>query len=434
MILSKRPDIERFLQAPTPGVRAAVIYGRDRGQVRERADALAGKVAARPDDPFDVAVLNEGELDGGRLEGELSAISMMGGRRLVRLRLDSEKGGPDRAAADALKRHAEGEFNPEAFLLVEAGGLGRDSTLRKAAEQSKAAAAIPCYEDEPGDLARLVRESLAKDQVGLNADALQLLVDRLPRERGVARQEIERLALYIGPGSSKIASPEDLEGFLGVEPEASLADAAAHAFGGRVGPAQAALRRARAEGESGPAAVRAIGMYLGRLRQVLTLHRAGAGPVQGKHLAQASEVHADGAHRRRAAFALGPGPAKRRLGRADPPAECVGRGVGQGGLGLHAQEALKVFGTGDLARTGADVERQPLNLLARHAAFARQAVDQQLQGVGVETDLVLGQALAHQSGQVPGLVLVAGDGGGGLGLLGRLAQGGIAAEPSRFHQ
>ena len=277
MIISKRPDIERFLRAPAPEVRATVIYGRDRGQVRERADALAGKVAARPDDPFDVAVLNEAEIEGGRLEGELSAISMMGGRRLVRLRLDSEKGGPDRAAADALKRHAGGDFNPEAFFLIEAGALGRDSALRKAAEQSKAAAVIPCYEDEAGDVARLVRESLAKDQVGLSADALQLLVDRLPRERGVARQEIERLALYLGPGSGKTAGPEDLEGFLGVEPEASLADAAAHAFGGRLGAAQAALRRARAEGESGPAAVRALGMYLGRLRQVLTLHRAGAG-------------------------------------------------------------------------------------------------------------------------------------------------------------
>ena len=277
MNLSKRPEIERFLQAPPPEIRAAVIYGRDRGQVRERADALAGKVAARPDDPFDVAVLNEAELEGGRLEGELSAISMMGGRRLVRLRLDSEKGGPDRAAADALKRHLDGEFNPEAFFLVEAGGLGRDSTLRRAAEQAKAAAAIPCYEDEPGDVARLVRESLAKDQVGLTGEALQILVDRLPRERGVARQEIERLALYLGPGGGKIAGPEDLEGFLGVEPEASLADAAAYAFGGRLGPAQAALRRARAEGESGPAAVRAIGMYLARLRQVLVLHKAGAG-------------------------------------------------------------------------------------------------------------------------------------------------------------
>jgi len=275
--LSKRPDIERFLKAPPPEVRATVIYGRDRGQVRERADALAGAIVARPDDPFDVALLNEAELDEGRLEGELSAISMMGGRRLVRLRLDSEKGGPDRAAAEALKRHLEGEFNPEAFFLVEAGGLGRESALRRAAEQAKSAAAIPCYEDEAGDVARLVRESLARDQVGLTNDALQLLVDRLPRERGVARQEIERLALYIGPGSGRTAGPEDLEGFLGVEPEASLADAAAHAFGGRIGPAQAALRRARAEGESGPAAVRAIGMHLGRLRQVLTLHKSGAG-------------------------------------------------------------------------------------------------------------------------------------------------------------
>ena len=278
MILSKRPEIERFLAAPPAGVRAVVIYGRDRGQVRERADALAARVTAHPDDPFDVSRLTETELDGERLAEELSAISMMGGRRLVRLRLDSERGGPDKAAAEALKGHAEGAFNPEAFFLVEAGALGRDSALRRAAEQAKTtAAAIPCYEDEVGDVARLVRESLAKDQVGLTNEALQLFVERLPRERGVARQEIERLALFLGPGSGRTASPADLETYLGVEPEASLADAAAHAFGGRIGPAQAALRRARAEGEGGPAAVRAIGMHLGRLRQALVLHRAGAG-------------------------------------------------------------------------------------------------------------------------------------------------------------
>ena len=279
MILSKRPDIERFLAAPPAGIRAVLIYGRDRGQVRERADALAAKVAARPDDPFDVALLSDSELDdGGRLEGELSALSMMGGRRLVRLRIDSEKAGPDRAAAEALKAHVEGAFNPEAVFLIEAGALGRDSGLRRAAEQAKSAAvAIPCYEDEAGDVARLVRESLAREQVGLTAEALQLFVDRLPRERGVARQEIERLVLFLGPASGKIANPQDLEMHLGVEPEASLADAASLAFGGRLGPAQAALRRARAEGEGGPAAVRALGMHLGRLRQTLILNRSGAG-------------------------------------------------------------------------------------------------------------------------------------------------------------
>ena len=279
MILSKRPEIESFLAAPSPGVRAAVIYGRDRGQVHERADALAGKVTPRPDDPFDSALLTETDLDdGSRLADELSAISMMGGRRLVRLRLDGEKAGPDRVAAEALKLHCEGGFNPDAFLLIEAGALGRDSGLRRAAEQAKAGAvAIPCYEDEIGDVARLVRESLAREQLGLTTEALQLFVERLPRERGVARQEIERLALFLGPGSGKIAGPEELEHHLGVEPEASLADAAAHAFGGRPGPAQSALRRARAEGEGGPAAVRAIGQYLGRLRQALVLSRSGAG-------------------------------------------------------------------------------------------------------------------------------------------------------------
>lgn len=279
MILNRRPDIERFLKGPDARVRAALIYGRDAGVVRDRAQELASRIAKDPDDPFDVAQLTEGDLDAdaGRLEGELAAQSLMGGRRLIRLRLGSEKAGADKTAAEALARHAAGELNPDAFLLVEAGNLGRDSALRKAAEKAEGAAAIPCYEDEPGDVARLVRETLARDNVGLTTEALTLLVARLPRERGVARQEIERLALFLGPGSGATAGPAELEDFFGVEPEASLADAAADAFGGRLADAQAGLRRAAQEGEAGPAAVRAIGMHLGRLRRIQTLVKAGAG-------------------------------------------------------------------------------------------------------------------------------------------------------------
>lgn len=279
MILSKRPDVERFLARPDPEVRAVVLYGRDRGIVRERATGLAHKIVPNIDDPFDVALLTEGDIDGdaARLESELAALSMMGGRRLVRLRLD-EKAGPDKTAAEALKALLDGKLNSEAFFLVEAGNLGRDSALRRAAESAKSGAyCIPCYEDEVGDIARLVRETLSADKVGLTSEALDLFVSRLPKERGVARQEMERLALYLGPGSGVQASPADLEQFLGVEPEASLSDAAADAFGGRLGPAQAGLRRGWAEGESGPAAVRAMGFYAARLRRVLTLHKSGAG-------------------------------------------------------------------------------------------------------------------------------------------------------------
>ncbi len=279
MILGRRPDIERFLRAPDPAVRAALIYGRDLGVVRDRGHELAGRVVVNPDDPFDVALLTERDLaeDGGRLESELAAQSLMGGRRLVRVRLSAEMPAVDRLAAEALARHAAGEFNPDAFFLIETGTRGRDSALRKTAEKANGAAAIPCYEDDPGDVARLVRETLAKDGVALNAEALALFVARMPKERGVARREIERLALYLDPGSGAQATPADLEPFLGVEPEASLAGAATDAFGGRLAQAQAGLRRVAQEGESGPAAVRALGMHLGRLRRVLTLAKSGAG-------------------------------------------------------------------------------------------------------------------------------------------------------------
>jgi DNA polymerase-3 subunit delta len=278
MILNRRGDVERFLAAPQAAVRAALIYGRDLGVVRERAQELAGRVTDRLDDPFDVALITEGDLaaDAGRLADELMAFSLTGGRRLVRLKIFAEKSAADRAAAAALEAHASGAYNPDAFFLIEAGALGRDSALRKAAEKSPGAAAIPCYEDEVGDLARLTREALGKDRVSLTSEALDLFVRRLPHERGVARQEIERLALYLGPGSGAVGDPAMLADFLGVEPEASLAEAAQDAFGARAAQAQASLRRAAAEGEGGPAAVRAASQHLGRLRRTATLKAAGA--------------------------------------------------------------------------------------------------------------------------------------------------------------
>ncbi|MFM8755374.1 MAG: DNA polymerase III subunit delta [Phenylobacterium sp.] len=279
MILSRRPDLEKFLARPDPRVRAAVIYGRDLGVVRERAAQLARGVTEDPEDPFNVALLTEGDLagDDARLEGELAAQSLMGGRRLVRLRLSGERAASEKLAVEALGRLLAGELNPEAFLLVEAGALGRDSALRRAAEKAEACAVIPCYEDEAGDVARMTREALAKDGVSLNAEALALFVSRLPHERGVARREIERLALFLGPGSGAVAGPRELEPFLGVEPEASLANAASDAFGGRLAEAQSGLRRAAQEGVSGVGAVRALGQHLGRLRRVLTLSGNGAG-------------------------------------------------------------------------------------------------------------------------------------------------------------
>ncbi|HEY1415531.1 MAG TPA: DNA polymerase III subunit delta, partial [Caulobacteraceae bacterium] len=182
----------------------------------------------------------------------------------------------ERTASEAVSAHLEGRLNPDAFLLIEAGDLGRDSGVRKLAEKAAGCAVIPCYEDEAGDLIQFTREALAKENLALTAEAQQVFVQRLPHERGVARQEMERLILYLGPGSGVTAGPKDLEDFLGVEPEASLAEAASEAFGGRLASAQASLRRAAREGLGGAAAVRAMSGHLARLRRVAIAHQSGA--------------------------------------------------------------------------------------------------------------------------------------------------------------
>lgn len=277
MILSKRPEIDRFLARPDPAIRAVLIHGKDRSGVSERAAVLYRAITPDLNDPFNVTLLTDSDIDGdeARLDEALTALSMTGGRRLVRVRLSGEKAAIDRMLAAALKVHADGGYNPDAVLVIEAGVLGRDSTLRKAAEAAKGVAAIVCYEDETGDVARMTREALAGDKVGLTSDALDRFVSRLPRERGLMRQEIERLALYIGPGSGRIIDVEELEAHLGVEPDASLQDAALQAFGGRPAPAQSGLRRALAEGESPVMAVRQASIHLGKLRRINVLQADG---------------------------------------------------------------------------------------------------------------------------------------------------------------
>ena len=67
---------------------AALIFGPDQGLVRERAETLIKSVVPNLKDPFLIADLDDGTLasDPARLFDEAAAISMLGGRRVVRVR------------------------------------------------------------------------------------------------------------------------------------------------------------------------------------------------------------------------------------------------------------------------------------------------------------------------------------------------------------
>jgi DNA polymerase III subunit delta len=81
-------QIEGFLRAPDPAIRAVLLFGPDIGKIKEFADRLGHTVLPSLDDPFRLADLTGAQLrdDPARLADEAAALSLTGGRRLIRVR------------------------------------------------------------------------------------------------------------------------------------------------------------------------------------------------------------------------------------------------------------------------------------------------------------------------------------------------------------
>src|SRR5262245_18586637 len=141
----------RFLQAAEVSVAAVLFYGPDQGLMRERAVTLVARVAGDTGAPFRVVQLGFPQLkdDPARLADEAAALSLTGGRCVLRLR-DAGDG-----LAGPLAELLDGP-PPAAFIVIEAGELGPRSALRGLCEKSPAAAAIACYLDDAAAIADLL--------------------------------------------------------------------------------------------------------------------------------------------------------------------------------------------------------------------------------------------------------------------------------------
>ena len=266
------PRVAAFLQRPDPETRAVLLYGPDAGLVRERADAVARTVCADLSDPFRIAALNGAVLaaDPARLADEAAQLSLVGGRRVVRVR----------GAADAIARLFAGflaDLPGEALVVVEAAELSSASALRRAFEGSPRAAAVGCYPDGPRDRAVVIRESLAAHRVAASRDATQYLVDHLGDDRLVTRSELDKLALYVGDGGR--VELEDAVLSVGDSAALELDDAVMAAAEGDMARLDRVLGRVFQEGELPVSVVRAMLRHLQRLHG-LAARVAGGVPAE----------------------------------------------------------------------------------------------------------------------------------------------------------
>lgn len=186
-------DIEPFVKNPNPAARVILVYGPDSGLMKERAKTMGQTIVADINDPFNAVTLSADLLgnDPARLSDEANAMSMMGGKRLIRI----EDGGDKLTVL--IKSYLE-EPNDKTLIVIEADELGPRSSLRKLCESAKNAAAIPCYIEDERDLGRLIRETLQAESLPIEQDAVAWLSANISGNRQKVRSELEKLAIYKG--------------------------------------------------------------------------------------------------------------------------------------------------------------------------------------------------------------------------------------------
>jgi DNA polymerase-3 subunit delta len=235
-MIVKSSEADRTARNPPRGLAAALVFGPDSGLIRERAETLLKTVVDDLADPFRVCDLDEQTLAGdpARLFDEAAAISMLGGRRVVRVR----------GAGNGLAKLFESflaEPAGDALVVVEGGDLAKGAALRKVFEEADNAAAIPCYLDSQSGLSDVVRDALKAEDLSIAPDALTDAVSRLGSDRGVTRRELEKLALYAR--GKKQVTLEDVRAVLGDEAEARIEEACDAAGTGDLNRLDLALER-----------------------------------------------------------------------------------------------------------------------------------------------------------------------------------------------
>lgn len=262
--------VEAFVVRPDPGCATVLLYGPDLGLVGERARRLGLGVVEDLADPFRVTELEPERLrqEPQLLVEEAQALSLMGGRRLVRVR---QAGDGVTAAAKLLLEVAD----PAAFVLLEGGDLGGSSSLRRAIESAPRAMALPCYRDEGRDLGATVRTVLSEEGLKADSDALHYLVTHLGSDRGVTRQELVKLAQYVGDRADRTVRLDDVAAVVDDNAALAIDDAVAAALLGEA-DVEARLLRLFAEGQRPEAVLRVASMSVLRLLRLATAVEAGS--------------------------------------------------------------------------------------------------------------------------------------------------------------
>lgn len=261
MTAIKAQQAEQFLKTLDLRYRAILLYGTDAGVITERARTAARKLAESSDPPGDILRIEDADLEvePDRLLVEAQTIPMFGGPKVIHTRASR------RVTAQVLQPLLQ-EGALAGALVVEAGNLRPDDSLRLLFEKSANAAAIACFADESRTLDSIISETLEQAGITITRDARQALLARLGADRALTRGELEKLVLYTR-GKSQI-DIDDVDAIVGDASELAIETVALAAASGEARRAVQELDRVIAAGESPQTVIAAVQRHIQRLHRL----------------------------------------------------------------------------------------------------------------------------------------------------------------------
>ncbi|MGD9637615.1 MAG: DNA polymerase III subunit delta [Alphaproteobacteria bacterium] len=192
-MIFKNIQYENFLKNPSGDIKAILIYGPNEGLISERFDKISSLIVNDIDDPFRVVNLSSDNIDNDKslLLSEFSAMPFTGGRKIIRIKNASNN-------ITSIFKDLVFDLNNQNFIVLSAGELKPQSSLRKTFETHSNMAAIPCYNDDISDIANIIQNIITKNGHSISSDALSFTASHLGSDRKTIHSEIEKLCLYMG--------------------------------------------------------------------------------------------------------------------------------------------------------------------------------------------------------------------------------------------
>jgi DNA polymerase-3 subunit delta len=178
----------------------ALVYGPESGLVSINSSKISKEIVCDPADPFLVTNIDPKKLDDDNalMVDEFVSISMLGGRKLIRVSGATNKVTSSLKLVFGENKKGQDFKQPigNNFILISAKELESSSSLRKFCENNPYLATIACYEDNESTIRKIIVDKLRSCDLQVQDGVVDVIINKFGKNRLVILNELEKLAIY----------------------------------------------------------------------------------------------------------------------------------------------------------------------------------------------------------------------------------------------